>query len=61
MLIYMLIVTKVSPYKEDSEDASSFVSCFALTITLIFGFALISDDHDDPTYNKDIIAIILLC
>jgi len=64
MLIYMLLVLKTAPFVENSEDLSSFIACFTLTLTYIGGFALISevDNRDDvkSTYDTDLLAFLLI-
>ena len=59
-LMYMLLVLKTAPYEEDSEDYSSFMACLTLTITTIGGFALIMDDLNTPTYESEIVGIVLI-
>ena len=36
MLLYTMTILKTAPYEEDSEDWSSFISCVAVSIIIIF-------------------------
>ena len=68
MVVYMLVILKTSPFVEDSEDISSFISIFTLTLTYIGGFALISEVNKRdangealaPTYKVDTLALLLV-
>ena len=60
MLLYMLLVLKTAPFEEDSEDWSSFVGCFALCITTLGGLCLIMDDPLDPTFDSNVMMILLV-
>ena len=43
MLVHMLVILKLSPYQNQSEDWTAFISSLTLTCTTIIGFALIMD------------------
>jgi len=64
MIVYMLTVLKTAPFVEDSEDVSSFIAVFTLTLTYIGGFALISEVNNrgdvESTYKTDTLAIMLV-
>ena len=60
MLLFTLLVLKTAPYLEDSEDSSSFIASFALTLTTIGGFALITDDPTTRTYESKVLAVVLI-
>ena len=54
--LFILMVTfKLGPYESTDDDLSSSVSGLAVMLTMLIGFAIISDDVSDPTYNIDII------
>ena len=36
MLLYTMTILKTAPYEEDSEDWSSFISCVAVSIIIVF-------------------------
>ena len=59
-LLYMLLVLKAAPHNKNTEDWSSFIASFALTLTMIGGLVLILDDQNDPTYESNLLAIILI-
>jgi hypothetical protein len=60
----MLLVLKTAPFVENSEDLSSFIACFTLTLTFVGGFALISEADKDAnaerTYDPDLLAYLLI-
>ena len=60
MLFYMLLLLKTAPYEEDSEDWSSFVGTLCITLTTIGGFALITDNDQDPTYGGKSLTYMLV-
>ena len=61
MLCHLLLVLKLAPYHANTEDWTSFISSFTLTLTTLGGFALISDKGSNvPTFNSDGLAIILV-
>ena len=47
-LIFLLLVLKAAPYDSDGDDQSSFVSALTLCLTMLCGFAVMSN----PTENK---------
>ena len=61
MLCHLLLVLKLAPYHASTEDWTSFISSFTLTLTTLGGFALISDKGSNvPTFDSDGLAIILV-
>ena len=60
MLFHLLVVLKLSPFKEASEDMTSFLSSLTLTLTTIGGFALMTDDSASPTFDAEVLAIVLI-
>ena len=59
--LFILMVTfKLGPYESTDDDLSSSVSGLAVMLTMLIGFAIISDDVSDPTYDINIIAYSLL-
>lgn len=60
MLMHLLFVLKMSPYVAGTEDLTSFVSSLTLLLTTIGGFALKTNDPDNPAMQADIITMFLL-
>jgi hypothetical protein len=60
MLFYMLLVLKMAPFEEDSEDWSSFVGCFALCMTTLGGLCLIMDDPLNPSFDSYVMMVALI-
>ena len=66
MLFNLLLTLKIAPYRRESDDWSSFIACLALTLTLLAGFVLLTNDPIQPEYDPEIVggmlvAMILLC
>ena len=64
MLIYLLTILKTAPYAEDTEDWTSFVSVFALTLMTLIGFALLTDSRAVETlatnFERDLMSHLLI-
>jgi len=59
-LVFLLTVLKLAPYEDENDDLASFVSSLTITLTLLVGFALISDTKSDPTFDPDIFSVLLV-
>jgi len=59
-MFYMLLVLKVAPYENASEDYTSIVASLCLTMTMIGGFALITDNPSNQTYQTNLLGIVLI-
>ena len=57
---YMLSVLKAAPYKGISEDWLGFITSFVLTITLLFGFAIATDNVLSPNFDTDAVDVALI-
>ena len=58
---YLLLILKAEPYVGILEDRLAFMTQLALTVSLILGLCLIMDDPSNPTFNKDIMGVVLVC
>jgi hypothetical protein len=47
-MFYLLIVLKAAPFDSDGDDQSAFVSAFSLTLTMLCGFAVMSNPSKLP-------------
>ena len=66
MLSHLLIVLKLSPYENQSEDWTSFLASLTLTLTTIGGFALMTSPEFQSETNSGgmgvvLVAISVLC
>jgi hypothetical protein len=59
-LAYLLLVLHAAPYKGDLEDRLAFLVSLCLTISLLFGFALITDDPDNTTFDPIMMGALLV-
>merc|ERR1711924_566797 len=60
MFVFTMVTLSYSPYVEATEDTSQFVSSVSLTLTFIGGFALMTDNEADPTYERNTVATLLI-
>ena len=60
MLSHLLVVLKIAPYESNGEDYSSFLSSLALTLTTLCAFALMTDNPDNPIYDSDALAYVMI-
>ena len=60
MLMHLLIVLKLAPYQNDSEDWTSFVSSLTLFLTTLGAFALQADDSSAPAFQSDVMGVLLI-
>ena len=60
-LAYLLLVTHAKPFKGLLEDHLAFLVSLCLTVSLCFGFALITDVTDEPVFNLHSVGIALIC
>ena len=51
ILAYLLLVLKAAPYKGDLEDRLAFLSSLCLCVSLILGFAIITDNPDKQVFD----------
>ena len=59
-LFFLLLVLKLAPYEEDSDDMAGFVASLALTLTLFAAFAISNTDPNNPNFDSDIIGVLLI-
>ena len=60
VLGYLLIVLKASPYKGILEDTLAFVTSLCLSLSLILGFAIITDTSDAKVFNMTTMGMVLI-
>ena len=61
----MLVVLKLSPYVQSTEDWTSFISTLTLTITTIGGFAMamnaqLMERNEKPQVDSEHLAVLLI-
>merc|ERR1711865_597726 len=59
-LLILMVTLKLAPYADVYDDWGSFNSLLAIMLTMMLGFALISDDRDNPTFPPNIVTLILI-
>lgn len=59
-LIYLLLVTHAKPFKGLLEDHLAFLVSLCLTVSLCFGFALITDDIEKPVFSIHAVGVALI-
>jgi hypothetical protein len=57
---YLLLQLHANPYLGYIEDRLAFTTTLCLGLTLVFGFALITDDLESPTYEINQIGTLLI-
>ena len=60
MLLHLLVVLKLSPYENDHEDWTSFVSALTLLLTTLGAWALRTNDPDVPVFHNDVLAGLMI-
>jgi hypothetical protein len=60
VLGYLLVVLKASPYKGILEDTLAFVTSLCLSLSLILGFAIITDTSDAKVFNMTTMGMVLI-
>ena len=60
VLSYLLIVLKAAPYKGILEDTLAFVTSLCLSLSLMLGFAIITDTSDAKVFNMTTMGIFLI-
>jgi hypothetical protein len=61
ILAYLLLVLKAGPYKGNHEDSLAFLTSLCLSLSLILGFAIITDDNPDKqVFDTAIMGVILV-
>jgi peptidoglycan/LPS O-acetylase OafA/YrhL len=58
--INMLFVLKLGPFVDDADDYLSFLTSFQMLLTLLGGLLIKTDNPDDPTYDADVMGVILI-
>ena len=61
-LFFLLLVLKLAPYASDSDDYSSFIAALTLALTMLCGFALMSDEgkEDKDFGDTNLVGILLV-
>ena len=59
-LAYLLLVFGANPYKGSLEDRLAFLTSLCLSISLILGFALITDDKQAPVFDVNTAGMVLI-
>ena len=60
MLLHLLVVLKLSPYVNDHEDWTSFVSALGLLLTTLGAWALRTNDADVSAFHDDVLAGLMI-
>ena len=58
--INMLFVLKLGPFVDDADDYLSFLTSFQMLLTLLGGLLIKTDNPGDPTYDADVMGVILI-
>ena len=59
-LAFLLVVLKLAPYDGDTDDQASFIAALTLTLTMLCGFALMTDDPSDPNFDPSITGGVMM-
>ena len=59
-LFFLLVVLKLAPYESDGDDWASIVTSLTIVLTLLSGFALVSDDSEDPAFDNKMMGVLLI-
>lgn len=59
-LFMLLLVLKLAPYDSIYDDWASFFSLLAIMMTMLLGFALISDDKENPAFPPEHVTFLLM-
>jgi hypothetical protein len=57
---YLLLVLKAGPYRGVLEDKLAFLTSLCLVLSLILGFAIITDNPDEQVFDVAITGIVLV-
>lgn len=57
---FMLMVLKAAPFKGHQEDLLSFFTSLSLSCSLLLGFALVTDNKVEPTFNVEVVGVLLI-
>ena len=60
VLFFMLLVFKTAPFVDDVDDWLSFLTSLQMLLTLLGGFALLTDSGSTKTYNRDTFGHVLV-
>ena len=59
VLINMLLVLKLAPFVDTADDYLSFLTSFQMSLTLLGGLLIKTDNPLDPTYDPSLMGVIL--
>ena len=59
-MAFLLVVLKLAPYDCDADDQASFIAALTLTLTMLCGFALMTDDPSDPNFDPSITGGVMM-
>jgi hypothetical protein len=60
VLINLLLTLKVAPFMDDADDYLAFLTSLQMLLTLLGGLLIKTDNPDDPTYDKNMMGVILI-
>ena len=60
ILAYLLLVLKAGPYKGNLEDSLAFLTSLCLSLSLILGFAIITDNPNEQVFDTTIMGGVLV-
>ena len=59
-LAYLLVILKLAPYTEKSEDTLQFVATLQILLSLLIGFALKTQSMETGLYEDDLMDVLLV-
>ena len=59
-LFFLLLVLKLAPYEEDSDDWASFATSLTLALTLFAAFAIANTNPNNPSVDSYLIGCLLI-
>ena len=60
ILFYLLLILKIAPFVDEADDWLSFLCSFQMLVTLLTGFALLTDTKENKTFPSQSMGPMLI-
>jgi len=60
ILFYLLLILKIAPFVDEADDWLSFLCSFQMLVTLLAGFALLTDTKENKTFPSQSMGPMLI-
>jgi hypothetical protein len=60
LFLFLFVLLSILQYDSEADDWASFITSLTITLTLLAGFTLMSDDSANPSFDAAVFEVILI-